>query len=277
MPTKLVSPTGKDMVLPAVRANAGLQARYQKRLDQMIAAMNADTTRTVRAAWKAKPPEMAEDETAAERNAKGKSAAMNLRDVMDRLNRKWTSRFDSMAEEMARYFSTAAFERGTNQMKDILARAGWTVPMKMTPAVNDALQATIGEQTALIKSIPGEYMLDVQGAVMRSVTAGRDLASLTVEIQQKWGIARRRAETIARDQNNKATATITQARQQELGIDTAIWMHSHAGKVPRPSHVAADGKKYEVGKGLYLDGVWTVPGREINCRCFSRSIIPGFT
>ena len=45
---------------------------------------------------------------------------------------------------------------------------------------------------------------------------------------------------------------------------------------PRASHVAASGKRYDVAKGMYLDGVWTWPGHEINCRCVSKAVIPGF-
>ena len=86
----------------------------------------------------------------------------------------------------------------------------------------------------------------------------------------------RRAAFIARDQTNKAKAAIEKARWQELGITEAIWMHSHAGKEPRPSHVAANGKRLNVNKGMYLDGKWVQPGEEINCRCTSRAVIKGF-
>ena len=53
-------------------------------------------------------------------------------------------------------------------------------------------------------------------------------------------------------------------------------MHSHAGKEPRLSHVAANGKRFDVGKGISLDGKWVQPGEEINCRCTSRAVIKGF-
>jgi uncharacterized protein with gpF-like domain len=66
-------------------------------------------------------------------------------------------------------------------------------------------------------------------------------------------------------------------RQKELGITKAIWVHSGGGKHPRPEHVAFSGKEYDVEKGAYLEGKWTWPGFEINCRCTSRSVIPGFT
>jgi uncharacterized protein with gpF-like domain len=109
------------------------------------------------------------------------------------------------------------------------------------------------------------------------VQAGRDLGYLSKELQDRYGITKRRAALIARDQNNKATAVITRVRQQELGVTECVWLHSHGGKHPRPSHVAADNKKYDVSKGMFLDGKWTWPGVEVNCRCVARAVIPGLS
>ena len=66
-------------------------------------------------------------------------------------------------------------------------------------------------------------------------------------------------------------------RRIELGITSAIWIHSGAGKEPRPSHVkaGADKLEFELSKGAYIDGKYILPGTEINCRCVSRSIIKG--
>jgi hypothetical protein len=40
-----------------------------------------------------------------------------------------------------------------------------------------------------------------------------------------------------------------------------------------------NGKKYDVNKGMWDPAVnrYIFPGEEINCRCSSRSIIPGFS
>jgi uncharacterized protein with gpF-like domain len=61
-------------------------------------------------------------------------------------------------------------------------------------------------------------------------------------------------DDLARDQNNKATASMTHARQDELGIAEASWVRSGAGKHPRPTHVAMNGKKYDVNKGMLGSG-----------------------
>ncbi len=269
---RLVSPTGKPKTLAATYPNAGTEAAYRRKLDALIVEMHRSLVYWIKAAWRAKSPHMAQDEDV------GGSPAMNLRDVMRRLGARWQSRFDEAAEEMGRHFAKAAAERADGALAASLKKAGFTVRFRMTRSVNDVLQASIGEQIGLIKSIAAEHLQDVQGAVMRSVQTGRDLGSLTKELEQRYGVTRRRAAFIARDQNNKATATITRARQKELGITQALWVHSAGGRHPRPSHVKAgrDRLVYDVDKGALIDGDFILPGQLPNCRCVSRSIVPGF-
>jgi hypothetical protein len=76
-------------------------------------------------------------------------------------------------------------------------------------------------------------------------------------------------------------------RQKSLGIKYAIWMYSGAPCQVNPkkpsakdirqdaAHRAADGKPFEVAKGMLLNGRLTMPGREEGCKCSSRPIIPG--
>jgi SPP1 gp7 family putative phage head morphogenesis protein len=151
-----------------------------------------------------------------------------------------------------------------------------TVEFKMSPAMNDVFQATVTENVSLIKSIPSQYFTDVEGLVMRSVQRGGDLSGITDELEKRYGITRRRAAFIARDQNNKANATFTRVRQQELGVTEAIWLHSAGGKEPRPSHVAFSGKTYNIREGALIDGKRIWPGELPNCRCVSRPVVPGF-
>ena len=203
------------------------------------------------------------------------SPARELRAFMRKFARRWQARFATLAPKLAEYFATAAGERVDAELKRMLRDAGFTVKMQMTRTQNDVLQATIGENVDLIKSVAAQHLTQIQGIVMRSVQEGRDLGTLTAALQEQYGVARRRAETIARSQNNMATATLTRVRQSELGIAKAKWLHSAGGKTPRPEHVAFSGKTYEVAKGAWLEGKWTWPGREINCRCVSIPIIPG--
>jgi SPP1 gp7 family putative phage head morphogenesis protein len=205
------------------------------------------------------------------------SPAVFMRDAMRKLAKRWTKRFDDIAKRLADRFSNDAMKNSDVSLYNALETAGFTVEFKMTAPMNNALQATITENVGLIRSIPEKYFTEVEGLVMRSVARGRDLSYLTDELQKRYGITRRRAALIARDQNNKATSVMQAARQKSLGITQGIWRHSHAGKEPRPSHVKADGKKFDIDKGMYLDGKWVMPGEEINCRCTWSPVIPGLS
>lgn len=259
--------TGPPTVpLGAVRANAGLRNAYQARLDALIDELYASLTYWLAAKYRANAPEMATDE----------SPAMALRRAMRKLTRRWQRKFDDVAPELASYFAQAANDRSDVALQALLRKSGFTVRFKASVAQNDVYQAVVGENVGLIKSIAQKSLTDVEGAVMRSVAAGRSLGDLTKELQHQHGLTKKRAAFIARDQNNKATAVMVRVRQQELGVKQAIWKHSAGGKHPRPEHVAFDGQKYDVEKGAYLDGKWTWPGVEPNCRCYSVSVIPGF-
>nr|WP_239667009.1 phage minor head protein [Burkholderia multivorans] len=276
MKSRLVSPTGKEIVLKPVRANAGVEAWYRKRLYQMIDAMQKALVRGIEAQWKANNP------LALDAAIRDGSPANAMRRAMRRMSKRWLKAFDDGAEGLARYFSEKAAGTTDLQLKAILKKAGFTVEFKATEAVNNAMQAAIGENVSLIRSIAQQHLTEVEGLVMRAMTAGRDLGTLSKDLEKRYGITRRRAAFIARDQANKQTAVINRARQQELGITQARWRHSGGGKHPRPSHLEAGqadggkGKLYDVEKGCLIDGKYVLPGQLPNCRCTARSVIPGF-
>lgn len=199
-----------------------------------------------------------------------------LRLAVARLRRRWFRRFDEASADLARYFAQSVQRRSADELRKILRRAGISVEFKVSQPIRDAVRAIVDENVSLIKSIPRQYLTQVEGSVMRSVLAGRDQASLFRDLREQHGVTKRRAELITLDQTNKATAHIQRLQHLEVGIERAIWRHSHAGKEPRPTHVANDGKEYDVREG-WLDPaigrrIW--PGTEINCRCYSVPVMP---
>jgi len=213
--------------------------------------------------------------------AQDESPADALRRAVKRLARRWFRRFDVMAIQLAEYFAQNIASRSSAQLKKILKDGGWTVEFKMTAAMRDIVDAAVHANVQLIKSIPQQYLGQVEQVVMQSVQTGRDLEYVSNELQGRLGVTKKRAALIARDQNNKVSAAISRARQIEIGIEQAVWVHSGAGKEPRPSHVEAgrDKVRYNV-----RDGWWDphehkniLPGELINCRCFGRAVVPGFS
>jgi uncharacterized protein with gpF-like domain len=209
------------------------------------------------------------------------SPANAMRRAIHRMSRRWLKAFDKGADDLAKYFVDKAAGATDVQLKDILKKAGFTVQFKTTAEVNNAMQAAIGENVGLIKSIGSEHLSQVEGLVMRHMQTGRDLGALTTDLTERYDITKRRAAFISKDQANKMTAVINRTRQAELGITQARWKHSGAGRHPRISHLAAGrdnggkGKLYDVTKGCLIDGEYIWPGQLPNCRCTSQSVIPG--
>lgn len=259
----------RNKVLKPLYPNVGIEMEYRRRLLKLIAAMHKSIEYWVVTKYKNNAPSIAMDAA---------TPASVLRKTLSKLVNRWQRRFNQAAAELAEYFADDVEERTDARMRRILKEGGFTVKFTMTPAMKDIARATVNANVSLIKSIPQQYLRNVEGIVMRSVQSGRDLGQLSSDLQSQFGVAKRRAALISRDQNNKASSAFQRARQQELGITTAVWMHSHAGKEPRPSHVKMDGKSYDINKGMWDpdEHEWIFPGQLINCRCTSRSVVPGF-
>jgi hypothetical protein len=145
----------------------------------------------------------------------------------------------------------------------------------------------LAPQNKRVEEIDRTRVDQVYDAAMRSISAGRDLGLLHNALMQMNinGMAKRRAAEIALSLNNTATALMNRENQQKLGVTQAIWLYSGAPCEMDPkkpgsqdaAHKAANGKHFDVSKGMFLDGKWTWPGVELGCRCASKSIVPGFS
>ncbi|WP_281083914.1 phage minor head protein [Klebsiella quasivariicola] len=228
--------------------------------------MNTDTQNTISRAYAGSDAGLAQDE----------SPAVTLRKASRRLHRKWTRKYNEIAEELSSQFTVKTLSATDKSLQKKLDEVGFSVQFRMTEDMRNAYQATIGENVGLIRSIPEQYLTQVETLAMQSVTAGRDLKALTDSIQHQYAVTKRRAELIARDQNNKATTDMLSARQRSIGATRGIWRHSHAGKNPREDHVKADGEEFDLTKGLLIKGKYVLPGKEINCRCGWDMVLPGF-
>lgn len=143
-----------------------------------------------------------------------------------------------------------------------------------------------------IRKIEGfeSHVDEIYDAALRSIFRGRDIATLFDAIMKLNlpGITKQRAKEVSLSLNNKATALMNRDRQAELGLEYAIWMYSGAPCQLNPkkpsaedirqdaAHKAANGKRYQIAKGMFLNGRFTMPGWAEGCRCSSRSVIPGF-
>lgn len=251
-----------------VRSNAGIEAKYYQAMHALLRRMHREILNDLAEAYKAAEPQIAQDASPLARLVK----------VMDQLTAKWRKTYDDAAEEMASRFVKSAQTYTQSSFQAELKRNGFTVQFRPTLYVQNMVKSAINENVNLIKGMTNDHLKDIRTAVNLSVQNGRDLSSLSEMLQKQYGISRRRAAFIARDQNNKATSVINRARQTELGLKEAIWVHSSGGRHPRPDHVKAgrDKLRFSLSEGAEIGGKRIFPGEEPNCRCTWSVIIPGF-
>jgi SPP1 gp7 family putative phage head morphogenesis protein len=258
-----------EKILRAIHPNVGIEVAYRRRLTSLVRQMAASYQYWLRATYRSNPPRMAQDE----------SPAKELERLLKGMGVQWSKRFEEAAPRLARYFAGSTRRQSEAALRRILRESGITVKMTMTRGLRDVLNAVVADNVALIKSIPQQYHTQVEGLVMRSVTEGRDLEQLTRDLRDRFGVTERRARFIALDQSNKATSAIRREREMSVGLEDAIWLHSAAGKEPRPTHVANSGKRFSLSEGWYDPAVrkriW--PGTEPRCRCTWRVVVKGFS
>lgn len=264
-------PRSKPLTLRPIRPAAPIREKYEAQLKAAVDKMHRSIAREIAAEWRRNTPEtvmFGEDET----------SASAMQKVMNRLSRSWLRRFDELSENLADYFAKAVFARCDRTLQADLRKGGFSVRFKMTKPMRDAYTAIRAENVGLIRSVAEQHLSKVETLVMQSVSRGRDLKTLTSELTKQTGISKRRAANIALHQNNMATSTMRSVRERELGITEGEWVHSGAGKHPRPAHKAFSGKRFKLSEGHdFGDGFGKVlPGQAINCHCTWRAIVPGF-
>ena len=160
--------------------------------------------------------------------------------------------------------------------------------VKFDPAsVSQSVKANLRANVESLDDVGKKHIRPVYEAALGCVLAGGDLHLLSVALMKIEGVPKERAAEIARSLHSKANAQIDRERQASLGITHAKWMCSNAPCMKDPgrrmvadvqqdsAHRLANGKRYEISKGLFVDGKWTWPGVEEGCKCSSRAILPG--
>ena len=154
--------------------------------------------------------------------------------------------------------------------------------------VTDAVRADLKRNIQSFREIDKSRLDEVYSAALRSITAGRDMSIIYNVLNQMHidGVTQERAAEIARFLNNRATAFMHRERLVAHGTERAVWHYSGAPCDPQSTsiassqtaaHKAANGKAFKVDKGMFLDGKWTWPGFEPECKCFMRGVVAGFS
>ena len=165
-------------------------------------------------------------------------------------------------ERLAREF---AVRTATWQRVQILkqTRAAFGVDVQVgDEALPNILDNFVGENVALVRSLPAEAAARLERLLTREVAAATPHPQIAKMIEGELGIARRRAAVIARDQVGKLYGQVNQARQRSIGVGRYVW-RGVMDRRERPHHVEREGEIYRWDEPPF-DGH---PGEPILCRC----------
>lgn len=138
----------------------------------------------------------------------------------------------------------------------------------------EQLERWVIENVGLIKSIPEDTLDRMRGIVYDGFVDGKTTARIVKEIKRAYGVSRRRAELIARDQTAKLNGQIQRAQQLDAGITEYIWSTTGDERV-RKSHRALNGKRFSWDDPPVVDertGRRCHPGQDFQCRCIGRPV-----
>lgn len=136
---------------------------------------------------------------------------------------------------------------------------------------DELFQKWIKENVELIKTIPFDALDDMKKMVFESYVKGNSTTAIMKQIQDRYGVSKRRARVIARDQIGKLNSEVTKFQQEKAGCKYYQWDTSGDKRV-RKEHQELDGKIFswdDSHPARDKKGNIIYPGLPICCRCVS--------
>lgn len=137
------------------------------------------------------------------------------------------------------------------------------------PWLKPELDGWATENASLITTLREDTIADVERWTVRALRAGERHEDVAKRVRERFGVAKSRAEFIARDQVSKLNGKLTERRQEALGVEEYIWRTTGDDRV-RPSHAEKDGKKFRWDDPPADTGH---PGEDYQCRCVAEPVL----
>jgi SPP1 gp7 family putative phage head morphogenesis protein len=245
--------------------NMMVAQRYYKTLEKMVNTMSETIEKRIISLFESELGEQyfAQDESIASQ------ARITINELARRFDELFAERSKIIADRVAAQSDKAALSAVQESLKQM--SGGLVISQSaMTDDINEILKASVAENVQLIRSISQQYLKNVQGAVMRSITTGRGLQDLVPYLHKQRSITLRRSRIIAMDQTRKAYGALSQKRMRNAGVKKFEWLHTGGSNEPRKLHQHLSGQIFSYDNPPIIDkttGERGFPAQLINCRC----------
>lgn len=256
---------------PEQRFPSGVRARYAARLSRLISEIEARLLAEL-------APELAAIDRESE-SLRALDGAIEIRQdaLADRIVRLFRQMklvvgevaSDQVLERMAQESGKAVSDFNLAEVdRQFLSVVGIDIA-KAEPYLGEQLRQFISENASLVRSITVDEVPKLEQVVLRGVRRGTSSRDLTREIRSRFGLSKKRARLIARDQVSKLNGELTELRQRHNGVTHYIWQTSQDERV-RPDHAALNNTRHSWKRPPVVDGRSgrrEHPGGDFQCRC----------
>ena len=200
-----------------------------------------------------------------------------------------TKVFEKIANELQRDMEAFGLEHRVEDMAKLtrkLSISEWKKAVESTLGIQLAddyytgelfrklMKEWIDSNVDLIKTIPNDSLSKMRELVLEGYRNGKPTTKIVKEIQEVYGMTRRHAQLIARDQIAKLNGQIARLQQEDAGVSEYIWSTSGDSRV-RQGHKALDGKRFKWSDPPIVDaktGRRCHPGEDYQCRCVALAV-----
>lgn len=127
----------------------------------------------------------------------------------------------------------------------------------------------VNSNVDLIKSVKDKSLSSMKSIVKQGFLDGRTATAIMKDIHKVYGMDKRHARFIARDQMAKLNSELTRMQQEDAGVSQYTWSDSGDGRV-RQRHKELNGKVFRWNDPPIVDkktGRRCHPGQDYRCRC----------
>lgn len=251
-----------------LKVSSSIGNDYSKEIRKLMRSMYKDTMVGLESCFNA----YAEDSVFPENG----SLVAQLKILINRLLKKYEPVFLILAKRETDRMLVRVDKNASATLKMSLKDVSQDLTVKTdltSSRLREITQASTQEAVDLIKTIPSNYLSNVQKVVMHSIsTKGKGFAELKPFLTKLYKGNERKAELVALDQTHKAYQNIQAEKMKRLGVKKFKWIHSGGGRVPRKLHQDLSGKVFSfddppyIGE-MYGQKVYGLPGHLPNCRC----------
>lgn len=208
--------------------------------------------------------------------------------LADKAKRKLLRRFSNdRLSKISKKYTGQADKRNAKQFyENVESKVGISQKqLEATEGLTFTINAYQAETSQWIQKLRDETLQQWIAGTLRMMAEGTGLEEILSQFDDMTEKRKNHAKMVARTQIATFNSLTSKARAQNLGIEKAVWVTAQdervrgnpGGKYPNahPSHYWADGKEFDLSKGLkFPNGDTLLPGTSYNCRCTYRMILP---